>query len=101
MPHVVTENCQRCRFTECVATCPVACFHGDNEMLYIDPVACIDCAACVFACPVRAIYELSDLPEGLQQWVDINAERVKTTPRIESKQEPLPTSEARKTELGY
>ena len=25
------------------------------EMLYIDPVACVDCGACVSACPVGAI----------------------------------------------
>jgi ferredoxin len=32
-------------------------------MLYIDPVECIDCGACVPVCPVSAIFALDDLPE--------------------------------------
>jgi NAD-dependent dihydropyrimidine dehydrogenase PreA subunit len=36
MTIVVTDNCQLCRFTGCVAVCPVACFHAGDEMLYID-----------------------------------------------------------------
>jgi ferredoxin len=43
MTYVVTDNCQRCRFTDCVTVCPVACFHGDEAMLYIDNEVCIDC----------------------------------------------------------
>ena len=101
MPHVVTDNCLRCRFTECIATCPVACFHGDADMLYIDSVACIDCAACVSACPVHAIFELTDLPEDKAHWGPINAERAKILPLVEEKQEPLPTADARRAELGY
>ncbi|MCA9705965.1 MAG: 4Fe-4S binding protein [Myxococcales bacterium] len=51
MTFVVTSNCQRCRFTDCVSVCPVECFHGDDTMLYIDPDECIDCGACVPARP--------------------------------------------------
>ncbi len=36
-------------------------------MLYIDPVECIDCGACVPVCPVSAIFALDDLPE---KWAD-------------------------------
>ena len=67
MTFVVTDNCKRCRFTDCVAMCPVDCFHADDEMLYIDPDECIDCGACVPACPVEAIYSLDETP---QQWAD-------------------------------
>ena len=101
MPHIVTDNCRRCRFTECVMVCPVACFHGDDEMLYIDNVQCVDCGACVQACPVHAIYEQSDLPADKMEWVAVNAERSAVLPVISEKQEPLPTAEARKRELGY
>jgi ferredoxin len=75
MTFVVTDNCQRCRFTDCVTVCPVACFHGDSEMLYIDNETCIDCGACVPVCPVHAIFEEYDLPEEQQKWIAINAER--------------------------
>jgi NAD-dependent dihydropyrimidine dehydrogenase PreA subunit len=29
--HVVTDNCEGCRFTDCVTVCPVSCFHGDGR----------------------------------------------------------------------
>ena len=38
-----------------------------EELLYIDPVECIDCGACVPVCPVSAIFALDDLPE---KWAD-------------------------------
>jgi len=34
-------------------------------MLYIHPDECIDCGACVPACPVEAIFPLDETP---QQW---------------------------------
>ena len=37
MTTVVTDNCRGCRFTDCVAVCPVEAFHMDDEMLYINP----------------------------------------------------------------
>ena len=55
MATIVTDNCDLCRFTDCVTVCPMVCFHADDKMLYIDPVVCIDCGACTPVCPVRAI----------------------------------------------
>lgn len=101
MPHVVTDNCNLCRFTDCVTTCPVACFHADAERTYIDPEVCIDCGACIPACPVRAIYEILDMPDDQRHWIAINAERSKTLPVITDKQPPLPGAEQRKAALGY
>jgi ferredoxin len=101
MPHIVTDNCQRCRFTECLTVCPVACFHGDDSMLYIDNAQCIDCSACVPACPVHAIYEQSDLPADKENWIAINAERSALLPVVSEKQTPLQTAEERRRELGY
>jgi ferredoxin len=101
MTHVVTDNCDRCRFTDCVTTCPVACFHGDELRMYIDPVACIDCGACIPACPVHAIFEEIDLAEDQRRWLAINAERAAELPVVWRRQTPLPTADARRQVLGY
>ncbi|OOK70515.1 4Fe-4S binding domain protein [Mycobacterium kansasii] len=42
-------------------------------MLYIDPVACVDCGACVSACPVGAIAPDSRLESRQLPFVEINA----------------------------
>jgi NAD-dependent dihydropyrimidine dehydrogenase PreA subunit len=59
--------------------CPVDCIHGsdDGEQLFIDPEVCIDCGACVSACPVEAIYADSDVPEKWKNFIGINAEYFK------------------------
>lgn len=101
MPHVVTANCKDCRFTDCVSHCPVECFHADEERLYIDPNVCIDCSACVEACPVHAIYEVIDLPEEMSSWIAINADRSLVLPVIRGRQEPLPTAPGRRAALGF
>jgi NAD-dependent dihydropyrimidine dehydrogenase PreA subunit len=41
--------------------------------LFIDPVECIDCGACVPACPVSAIFAQDDLPEKWAQFTEKNA----------------------------
>jgi len=42
-------------------------------MLFIDPVECIDCGACVPVCPVSAIYAADDLPEKWAGFTDKNS----------------------------
>jgi ferredoxin len=101
MTFVVTDNCRKCRFTDCVAVCPVDCFHADAEMLYIDPEECIDCGACVPECPVEAIYDEAQLPDDQHEWIKINAERAPRLPVINDTEEPLPTALTRKKELGF
>ena len=77
MAYVIAEPCIGTKDTACVDACPVDCIHpkknttyndgrpGFDEVsqLYIDPVECIDCGACVPVCPVSAIFALDDLPE--------------------------------------
>ncbi len=46
MTFVVTENCIKCKYTDCVEVCPVDCFHEGPNMLVIDPDECIDCTLC-------------------------------------------------------
>src|SRR5687768_62119 len=101
MAVVVTDKCRLCRFTECVAVCPVSCFHGDAEQRYMDPTICTDCQACVPVCPVRAIYDAEDLGDTKDHWLAVNAERSQNLPVVGRKQAALPTAEARRKELGY
>jgi ferredoxin len=74
MPHVVTESCIKCRYTDCVDVCPVDCFHAGPTFLVIDPDECIDCAVCVAECPVNAIYAEEDVPENQKSFIALNAE---------------------------
>jgi ferredoxin len=37
MAYVVTENCIKCKYTDCVDVCPVDCFHEGPNFLVIDP----------------------------------------------------------------
>jgi ferredoxin len=101
MTFVVTDNCQRCRFTDCVAVCPVDCFHGDDEMLYIDPNECIDCGACVPECPVEAIFDETQVPDNQKHWTKINADKAAGLPVINTKVDPYPGAEEKKEKLGF
>jgi NAD-dependent dihydropyrimidine dehydrogenase PreA subunit len=61
---------------------PVDCIHPTPdepdydkvEMLYIDPEECIDCDACVEACPVDACFAEDQLPDEWQHYSQINIE---------------------------
>ena len=90
MTYVVTENCIRCKYTDCVDVCPVDCFHGGANFLVIDPEECIDCDVCVAECPAEAIFAEDDLPEGQKQFIEINARLAKQWPVINVKTDPLP-----------
>jgi len=78
MAHVVTEPCVNCKYTDCVVVCPCECFYGDDKQLYINPDDCIDCEACVTECPVEAIFMDDDVPAKWHQYIQLNADRVKS-----------------------
>jgi len=101
MTFVVTGNCLHCRYTDCVDVCPVDCFHGDEEMLYIDPDGCIDCGACVPGCPVEAIYDEGSLPPEEAHWFLLNAQRAPSLPVVNRKQAPLATALLRALARGF
>lgn len=82
MTFVVTENCIKCKYTDCVEVCPVDCFHEGPNSLVIDPDECIDCALCEPECPIEAICSEDDLPEDQANLLQINAERSKVWPTI-------------------
>ena len=93
MTYVVTENCIKCKYTDCVEVCPVDCFHEGSNFLVIDPDECIDCTLCVPECPVNAIYAEDDLSEELKSFLQINAELAKKWPVITEKK-PAPDDAA-------
>jgi len=76
MAHVVTAPCVGCKYTDCVVVCPMECFYGDEQMLYIAD-DCIDCGACVPECPVEAIFLDADVPAKWSDFVQLNADRVR------------------------
>src|SRR6476469_5658130 len=75
MPFIITDPCIGTKDTACVDVCPVDCIHPRKDepefesatMLYIHPEECIDCGACVPACPVSAIYESHDATPDSQK----------------------------------
>ncbi len=82
MPFVVTENCIKCKFTDCVEVCPVDCFYEGTNFLVIHPDECIDCALCEPQCPANAIFSEDELPEDQIQFIELNAELSQVWPNI-------------------
>ena len=110
MAYVVTLNCLGTKDRSCVEVCPVDCFYNikkqayndkygraakgdDLGMLMINPDECIHCGACETECPVEAICEASEVPEGQEHFIELNARYSAIWPVITDKQEPLPTAE--------
>jgi ferredoxin len=81
--YVITNLCDLQCEGECLSVCPVDAIHGPMRFedvalvphedrasrfaglqMYIDPEACIFCAACEEAFPSRAIFDNDNLPAG-------------------------------------
>jgi ferredoxin len=88
MTFVVTENCIKCKYTDCVAVCPVDCFHEGPNFLAIDPDECIDCALCEPECPAEAIFAEDDVPREQQSFIELNAELCASWPVITAQKPP-------------
>ena len=88
MAYVVTENCIKCKFTDCVEVCPVDCFHEGPNFLTIDPDECVDCTLCVAECPANAIFAEEDVPSDQQHMIALNAELAAQWPVIAVRRDP-------------
>ena len=88
MTYVVTENCIKCKHTDCVDVCPVDCFYEGPNFLVIHPDECIDCDDCVAACPVDAIFSDVNLPSDQQHFLQLNAELAEVWPNITERKDP-------------
>lgn len=89
MAYVVAENCIKCKYSDCVAVCPVDCFHEGPNFLVIDPEECIDCELCVAECPALAIFSADQVPEDQREFIALNAELARVWPAITEKK-PAP-----------
>jgi len=94
MSYIIGMPCVSTCDTACVAVCPVDCIHGpidkeglgaevqnmtkeqlQGQQLYIDPMECIDCGACLPECPVDAIYDSEKVAiekDGTDEYVKKN-----------------------------
>jgi ferredoxin len=83
---VVTDNCIKCKYMDCVEVCPVDCFYERENMLVIHPDECIDCGVCEPECPAEAIFP--DTQAGVESWLKLNAHYALVWPNITIKREP-------------
>ncbi|PCJ24345.1 MAG: ferredoxin [Rickettsiales bacterium] len=97
MAYVVTDECVKCKYTDCVEVCPVDCFYEGDLMLVINPDECIDCGVCVPECPIGAIKEESP---DLIKWLEINKELSAKWKNITVQKDPLPDADKYKDETN-
>ena len=98
MTYVVTDDCIKCKYTDCVEVCPVDCFYEGENMLVINPSECIDCGVCEPECPAEAI--LPDTEDGLEKWLELNTKFSNEWPNITQKKDPPEDADEHKDEEG-
>ncbi|MGA2631932.1 MAG: 4Fe-4S binding protein [Terriglobia bacterium] len=80
MAYVITEKCTKDE--KCVEVCPVDCIHPRKDepkfeefaQLFVSPVDCIDCGACVPVCEFNSIFALDDVPEEFKAAIERNTQ---------------------------
>ena len=80
MAYVITDQCTKDE--KCVEVCPVDCIHPRKDepnfeevaQLFVNPIDCIDCGACVPVCEANAIFALDDVPEEAKAAIEANAQ---------------------------
>ena len=82
MAFVVGDNCIKCKYTDCVAVCPVDAFFEGPNFLAISPIICIDCGLCEPECPAEAIFQEDALPAEQHQYLELNADLAEIWPNI-------------------
>jgi ferredoxin len=95
MTYVVTENCIKCKYTDCVEVCPVDCFYEGENMLVIDPEQCIDCGVCEPDCPVEAIKP--DSASSIDM-IELNGKYAKAWPNITTQKKAMEDADLHKSE---
>ena len=85
MTYIVTDNCIKCKYMDCVEVCPVDCFYEGENMLVIHPDECIDCGVCEPECPAEAIKP--DTEPGVDKWLELNSKYASAWPNITEKRD--------------
>jgi ferredoxin len=93
MTYIVTDNCIRCKYTDCVEVCPVDCFYEGPNFLVIHPDECIDCGLCEPECPADAILHEDDLSDEQEVFFQLNTELSEIWHNINQRKAPLPDAE--------
>lgn len=93
MTYLVTENCIKCKHTDCVEVCPVDCFYEGPNFLAINPDECIDCGVCVPECPIDAIVPDTNTDIDVMMWRGLNKSLSLKWPNITRKKPALPDAE--------
>jgi ferredoxin len=86
MTYVVTENCIKCKYMDCVEVCPVDCFYEGENMVVVNPTERIDCGVCEPECPADAIKPDSD--DGWETWLELNTQFSVQWPNVTGKRKP-------------
>ena len=61
MSHIIGNKCIGVKDGACIEVCPIEnCIVEGEDSMYINPETCIDCGACLFECPVEAIYDTEE-----------------------------------------
>jgi NAD-dependent dihydropyrimidine dehydrogenase PreA subunit len=74
MTYIIAEPCVGLKDAACLDVCPVDCIYEADDMFYIKPEECIDCAACEPVCPVTAIFAEEDVPKEWDKYITLNYE---------------------------
>ena len=80
MTYIITENCIKCKYTDCVEVCPVDCFHEGPNFLVINPEECIDCSLCEPECPINAIISDEEVTDDNRHFLEIKERKNKKWP---------------------
>ncbi|MBV1914597.1 MAG: ferredoxin family protein [Pseudomonadales bacterium] len=88
MTFIVTDNCIKCKYTDCVEVCPVDCFYEGPNFLVIHPDECIDCGLCIPECPAEAIFADDEVPADQVHFFEINEELAEIWPNITEMKAP-------------
>lgn len=58
MSYIIGNKCIEVKDGACIQVCPIdECIVEGKDSMYINPDTCIDCGACIYECPVEAIYD--------------------------------------------